>query len=158
MNRYILTLREIVRHVLGRSGLSSVLAAWRKIRGIDVSYLNSTARSEVFHRIHKDTIWTLGKAGIPLSGSGSSLDATTEIRRHLPVILDKIGCDTLLDVGCGDQTWISSVEFKQKYIGIDIVSSVIEENCKRYRALGREYYCIDAVTDELPEAKYRPVP
>jgi len=152
VNKYVSTTREIVRHVLGRIGLHSALLAWRRTRGLNVNYLYSHSRGEAFQRIYKDKIWTLGQPNTPLSGSGSSLDATTDIRHDLPVILDKIVCKTLLDVGCGDQAWISSLELEQKYIGIDVVSSVIEENRRRYPGPRSEYYCLDAVTDELPDA------
>jgi hypothetical protein len=152
VNRYFLTGKEIVRHMLGKVGLNAVLLAARRKRGIRSDYLNAASRRERFEQVYESKAWTLGRAGVPLSGAGSSLDATAAIRQTLPTVLKRIGSATLLDVGCGDQTWMSAVKLEQRYIGVDIVPAVIAANRSRYGSARRQFHCLDAVTDELPEA------
>ena len=56
----------------------------------------------------------------------------------------------LLDVGCGDWTWMSEVRLSCNYIGIDLVDSVIEQNINKYGASNRSFQVLDAVVDPLP--------
>ena len=61
------------------------------------------------------------------AGPGSSLQATDGLRWHFPSILDEIAAKVLLDVGCGDFTWMNRIELRQNYVGVDIVPSVIAD-------------------------------
>lgn len=149
-NRYVQTTRSIARHLITRLGLAPTIAASKRWFGKDVRRRLGVGRAEAFRHIYRAGIWNRAQSTVPVSGPGSSLDATAIVRRSLPGLLETVGCQTLLDVGCGDQSWISALRLKQKYIGIDIVPELIEENRRLFPE--REYHCLDAVTDDLPEA------
>jgi hypothetical protein len=79
------------------------------------------------------------------------LEATQTIRSRLPRILDEIHAGTLLDIGCGDFTWMKDVRLNQAYIGADIVDRVIAEN-QRFATERRRFCRLDAIHEPLPEA------
>jgi hypothetical protein len=58
----------------------------------------------------------------------------------------------LLDIGCGDFTWMQHVDLGADYIGIDVVPSVISANENAFGSMTRTFHCIDAVDDPLPTA------
>ena len=56
------------------------------------------------------------------SGSGSTLVMTESIRTSLPIIFNKYGIESMLDVPCGDFNWMSKVDIQDViYVGGDIV-------------------------------------
>lgn len=60
---------------------------------------------------------------------------------------------TVFDLGCGDFNVGSQLRsLCNKYVAADIVDCVIEENKKRFDALGVEFMVLNGVTDELPKA------
>lgn len=139
MRRLVRTAKEMVRHAFYKGGLA---------RSAD--HLRPAAMQERFAKIYEDGVWQLGQTGQPLSGHGSSLAATAGIRRDLPSLLEILGSKSVLDVGCGDMTWMSAVDLQLPYIGVDIVPSVIEGN--RAKMPLNKFYCLNATTDDLPEA------
>ena len=54
-------------------------------------------------------------------------------------------CTSVLDLGCGDLTWISNTRLFNdnsiKYTGIDIVESLIDNNSRRYPE--KSFFCKD---------------
>ncbi len=139
--RIIRTSKEIGRHVLYRLGVK------RKI-----GYLEPSQSAERFARIYDERAWAHGQDDVPGSGAGSSLEATTALRDQLPALLDSLGSRTLLDLGCGDFTWMRHVSLRQAYVGVDIVESVVEDNRRRYGTAGREFIAADATSEPLPSA------
>jgi SAM-dependent methyltransferase len=150
MKTLVTSLNELRRHLVlkltGRPGVSFVGkgAASR-------NHLKRQTPSDRFEEIYAQGVWQKGDQEIPKSGPGSSLQATDSLRRHLSNILDEIAAKTLLDVGCGDFTWMNQIELRQNYVGVDIVPSVIADNA-RYAGPKRQFLCIDAVSGDLPEA------
>jgi hypothetical protein len=150
MRTLINSLTELRRHLVlkltGRPGVSLIGngTAGR-------SHLEKQTPSSRFETIYAQGIWQNGDLHTPKSGPGSSLQATDGLRWHLPNVLDEIAAKTLLDVGCGDFTWMSRIELHQSYIGVDIVPSVIADNA-RYADPRRQFFCIDAISGQLPEA------
>ena len=71
--------------------------------------------------------------------------------RRQTALLRRLGCETLLDVGCGDWNWMREVSLPCDYVGIDIVPEVIEAN-RRYERAGVEFVVGDAIEGPLPEA------
>ncbi|MEH1056633.1 class I SAM-dependent methyltransferase [Micromonospora sp. CPCC 206171] len=147
-----ITIRELVRHGLHATSLDQLLLRRRASRGLDVSYLRAGARKEAFERIYRQGIWLVGPNRDCLSGAGSRLEATAVLQAELPKMIAQLGADSLLDVGCGDFTWMQHVQLGVPYLGVDIVESVIEENRRRHGSPLREFRCVDAVTEPLPAA------
>jgi len=139
MSRLVRTAKESARHVMHGLG-------WRR----KDSHLQFSHIRDRFSAIYATGVWQTGMADQPLSGRGSSLEATEALRNNLQATLDRLGSRTLLDIGCGDLTWIRQLQLRQDYVGIDIVPSVVEMN--RSTLPTAEFHCLDATTDDLPEA------
>src|SRR4051812_28060105 len=74
---------------------------------------------ERFERIYETNLWSDPETR---SGVGSSLDSTRVLRTELPQALRKLEARVLLDVPCGDFTWMGHVDLSGiQYIGGDIV-------------------------------------
>jgi len=106
----------------------------------------------VFTEYYEDGEWVRGE-GKSRSGPGSDLEYTGSIRRALPELCRELKIRTLLDIPCGDLTWISKVDLPvERYIGADIVRSVVAENTATYGNAQRQFKQINIVTDTLPQA------
>jgi hypothetical protein len=89
-----------------------------------------------------------------LAGPGCSLSATAEIRRALPMLFSFLGVESMLDARCGDFNWLRHVDLRlEKFIGIDIVESLTEQNRKLYENPKRRFLRADVTRDFLPEAE-----
>lgn len=88
------------------------------------------------------------------SGFGSSLKATTQIRRELPEIFQKYQIRNVFDAPCGDFHWMQHVvrETSINYIGGDIVEPLINENTERFGSLNINFYKFDITMDRFPKA------
>lgn len=88
-----------------------------------------------------------------LSGKGSNLASTAELRINLPPLLESIGAKKLLDLPCGDFFWMQKVVLPNvEYFGGDIVESIIETNRNKYAAKNRRFEVIDLIVGPIPEA------
>jgi len=104
-------------------------------------------RKNIFNNIYKNCIWNNGDSSIPLSGPGSSIENTIEVASLLNSFIYENNIKTILDLGCGDLTWISKTQFFNdntiKYTGIDIVENLINEHSLKYP--NKKFYCKDIV-------------
>ena len=99
-----------------------------------------------FERIHEINLWG---ADTSVSGVGSELDATAAIRERLPGLLKELGVRSLLDAPCGDYRWMASLDLDlDRYVGIDIVPSIIEALQQRYRDDAHRSFLISDLTCE----------
>ena len=85
-----------------------------------------------------------------VSGHGSTLDATAEIRRVLPLLFDHYDIKSVLDIPCGDYHWFAHMKLPQNitYIGADVVADLVMANRKQYP--GVDFRLADIVSDPLP--------
>lgn len=91
------------------------------------------------------------------SGLGSSLDATAAVRQAVRQVCIEHDVKTLLDLPCGDASWIHHATLPiREYVGGDVVPKIVEGNRKRdasrelsYRI---KYEAIDITRDQLPAA------
>ena len=87
------------------------------------------------------------------SGEGSSLEATAEVRKILPALLENIQIRSMLDAPCGDFYWLKDVPLNlANYTGIDIVAELIKQNRLKYGAPNRQFLMGDLTKDRLPKA------
>jgi len=91
-----------------------------------------------------------------LSGGGSTLDYTVEVRKHLPVIFEQFNVKTFLDAPCGSLEWMTSVLEEVpdlNYIGADIVENLIQHHKETYKNVAnRNFLHLDITDDALPAA------
>ena len=105
---------------------------------------------ERFERIYSTNLWSDPESR---SGVGSALDSTRVVRAELPGVLRRLEARVLLDVPCGDFTWMEHVDLKGiDYIGGDIVPAIVEENQRLHAGKGRRFAVVDLTRDELPTA------
>jgi hypothetical protein len=89
------------------------------------------------------------------SGLGSSVDATGRVRGALEQVCADYGVRTLLDLPCGDVSWIHHAKLPiREYLGADIVPEVIERNRLRQDLRQLPYSTrfegLDITQDQLP--------
>lgn len=105
---------------------------------------------DVFTEIYQKNFW---KSDQSVSGTGSTLDATGNIRMILPQVFKELKVRSVLDIPCGDFNWFKEMWHEldlDDYIGADIVPELIAGNCK-YLSSERSFEVIDITTDRLPE-------
>jgi hypothetical protein len=106
--------------------------------------------SEVFTEIYRRNIWGYQET---VSGGGSTLQYTRNLRESLPMLIGELGVHTLLDLPCGDLHWMSEVKLPvTHYIGGDIVPGLVEHAQVRYGRSSREFRTLDLCKDVLPQA------
>ena len=87
------------------------------------------------------------------SGPGSSFEQTDAIRRGLPALCRRLEVRTLLDLPCGDCSWMATIDLGvERYIGADFLPELIEANRRRYAGSGREFQVLDLLSSPLPAA------
>ena len=102
----------------------------------EIQPFRKNTNMKVFSEIYKNGIWNNNNPNVPLSGPGSSLQNTREVTRLLEEFIYKYNCTSILDLGCGDLTWMSKTKFfldnDIQYNGIDVVSNLIEVHKTNY--------------------------
>ena len=106
--------------------------------------------AKIFTEIYRNCAPRLDESA---SGPGSNLAQTEEIRRALPILLDSLDANFMLDIGCGDFFWLSRVHLGVKtYIGVDVVPQLVEQLQTRFGDADRNFIARDSTTDLLPSA------
>jgi SAM-dependent methyltransferase len=112
--------------------------------------LSQLGLEERFARIYSTNLWSDPESR---SGVGSSLDSTRVLRSELPRALEKLNARVMLDVPCGDFTWMEHVNLGGiSYIGGDIVASIVEKNQRLHSSPSRRFIHLDVTRDLLPDA------
>ncbi len=109
----------------------------------------SKFREKVFEKIKNERRW--GESNI--SGGGSSIEFTKSAREIILHVINDFNIKSLLDVACGDFIWmpivLKALKNDFKYIGCDIVSSLIKQHKTSYPEY--EFRTLDFVNDQLPQ-------
>ena len=104
---------------------------------------------KVFSDIYHNNSWRSDES---VSGHGSTMVATREVRRQLPILFKKYDIKSVIDIPCGDMNWISEVVIgKVNYFGIDIVPELIASNKRKFGDLPNVHFDVRDITrDPLP--------
>jgi hypothetical protein len=63
-----------------------------------------------------------------ISGSGSMMKHTENVRENLPKLIEKYQIKSIFDAPCGDRNWIKHVDFgSAEYFGGDVVPEIVRE-------------------------------
>lgn len=108
-------------------------------------------RNEIFTDIYKNGTW--GRCGEYYSGEGSYKEEFVEPYCQLvKQFIEEHDIKTVVDLGCGDfhvaSLWLDE---NTDYKGVDIVEDMIQSHREKYGAENRHFYCLDMVSDELPD-------
>ncbi|RPI03419.1 MAG: class I SAM-dependent methyltransferase [Calditrichaeota bacterium] len=102
---------------------------------------------EIFTAIAEENVWQEQET---LSGIGSSLAQTAEIRRRLPELLQRAQIRTIFDVPCGDFNWFGEMDLSDiHYWGGDIVETLIRNNQQRYQAENVKFIHFNLLEDQF---------
>ncbi|WP_295389133.1 class I SAM-dependent methyltransferase [uncultured Thiodictyon sp.] len=118
-----------------------------------LSYLIKRGNAEaIFTEIFTRNHWSNDES---VSGDGSTLAYTENIRTELPILLGKLSVKKIFDAPCGDFRWMRCVLDNCKgisYIGGDIVKPLIEGHNSKFRNISTEFIHIDLINGRFPPA------
>jgi hypothetical protein len=114
-------------------------------------------RKQTFTEIYETRRWdSTDSQNDSVSGPGSSILHTINIRKELPELFKAFGITKVFDAPCGDLNWMSKV-LEQcpevEYTGGDIVEGLVKSNAEKYKDLNAKFINIDITQDALPEAE-----
>lgn len=106
---------------------------------------------ETFTWIYTNEHW---KSNSSVSGTGSTVEYTENLRKELPALLEKFSIKSVLDAPCGDLNWMQHVlpTLDIDYIGVDIVKPLIEANREMFGNSRTSFMHLDLINDALPRA------
>jgi hypothetical protein len=88
-----------------------------------------------------------------LSGKGSNLETTAQLRAILPALLKELGANSLLDVPCGDFFWMQHVDLTGiDYLGGDIVPDLVKASAQAHTRPGIAFQVVDLISGPVPMA------
>lgn len=110
-----------------------------------------TASNEaIFRDIYRRNHWA-GRASP--SGVGASPDQTRELGVALPALLRRLAVEALLDLPCGDFTWMRTIELPvASYVGADLLPELVQPLQKAYADRKHRFQVLDLTGDPLPKA------
>jgi hypothetical protein len=104
-----------------------------------------------FTEIYRKNLWGNFES---VSGNGSTLEGTKNLRSKLPELFEKFSIKIIFDAPCGDFNWMRHFLEKSKvnYIGGDIVRPLIDEHNTNFQNASTNFLHVDITKDTLPEA------
>jgi len=112
---------------------------------------SSTDPASVFTHIYESNWWGSAES---VSGTGSTVAYTANLRRKLPEFFKKISVHKVFDAPCGDFNWMRHVvrSCEIDYVGADIVPQLIQRNSTMYQNKRTRFVVANVITDRLPQA------
>jgi len=105
---------------------------------------------EAFDYIYRTRHWSGSEAA---SGEGAGWEQTAELRVALPAILRELQTRTLLDLPCGDFSWMRHLDLPvTEYIRADLLSYLIGQHQARYTDDRHRFMTLNLSSDPLPRA------
>ena len=118
---------------------------------IKLNFFNKKNLKERFSIIHESNYWDCSET---VSGPGSTIKNTLNLRRKLKILIKKYKIISIFDAPCGDCHWIKDIfeNSSIKYIGADIVDKIIKKNKNKFNYKNTSFYKKDITTQSLPRA------
>jgi len=141
---YGATARRVARAIPAR------LAMYRTNAKFKAEFLTLETPEDRFSRIYERNYW---KGGDSASGSGSSIEYTTNLRSQLPELFGRFSIQSVLDAPCGDFNWMKEVVSTTpiNYIGGDIVKPLIQQLDETFSSERVKFMHLDITKDSLPQ-------
>lgn len=109
------------------------------------------SRRKAFELIYEEGYWGQDVK----SGGGSTLEATKVTREIILKIIKDYNIKSIVDVACGDLTWmplvLEELEGSVKYTGCDIVESLITEHKEKHPQYNFQF--LDFVEEKIPDGE-----
>lgn len=147
-SKFKLTIRGIVSSFPGGEALIRARANYLESRRF--ARIGGTA--EVFRHHYEYNRWRNDES---VSGPGSTVAYTENIRKRLPALVKELGVSTILDAPCGDYNWFRLIQWETpiRYTGGDIVEPLVERNQSLYGNSSTRFIPLNIIHDTLPEAE-----
>lgn len=152
-------MRRLIKSTLNRIPYSEKIinsyAFYKFINYLDAlragKKLKTADHRNIFTDYYKDNFWENDES---ISGDGSTLEYTENIRREIPVLLEKYRVRKILDAPCGDYNWFRHIQRDADtfYTGGDVVAELIERNNQKYQNQNTNFIQLDVTGDNLPAA------
>lgn len=114
------------------------------------SLLKLASNEGLFTLIYDNNLWGENES---VSGPGSTLAATVNIRNALSSLFNKYNIQSVLDIPCGDFNWMQHVDLSGiHYIGADIVDELIYKNNQAFAGSNINFQVLDLINDPLPKS------
>lgn len=109
------------------------------------------AGNNIFDYYYQNNTWGDSES---VSGPGSTLAYTKNIRTKIPELVEELGVFIILDSPCGDFNWFRAIEWNIgiSYIGADIVKPLTDKNQLLYGDASKRFISLDITNDKLPQA------
>jgi len=105
-------------------------------------------QKKIFTEIYQRNHW---KNGESVSGPGSTVSTTEEVRRQLPGILKAYNVKTMLDIPCGDFNWMKLVDLSGiRYTGGDIVEELVNKTQEQHGGPDTSFRVLNLLESDLP--------
>ncbi|WP_415323595.1 class I SAM-dependent methyltransferase [Candidatus Pelagibacter sp. Uisw_127] len=130
--------------------IKSILYKIKKLF-FNVFLIKKSNNDTIFEKIYKKNYWGSAES---ISGPGSDLINTQNIRIELPKIISKYKIQKVIDVPCGDFNWMKLVVDQSDidYLGCDIVEELINLNKKLYSSNKVNFSKLNLMKDQLPDS------
>jgi len=113
----------------------------------------SAPLSGVFTNVYEAGQWGTNEAGVPNSGTGSTVERTVVYRAYLQNFLKEHDIHSVVDAGCGDWEFSRLIDWSGvDYKGYDVVESIVQQDRKLYGAPNRQFFVADILEADLPPA------
>ena len=87
-----------------------------------------------------------------IAGPGASISQTQRVREQLPLLLQNLEVQSLLELPCGDAHWTGQIQLNGiDYIGGDPVPWALEACRQRHERDGRKFLRLDPAMSPLPK-------
>ena len=124
--------------------------AYKKFNNLKKEIFYQNSIKDKFSYIYSSHYWPSKES---VSGPGSELKNTKNIRKELIKLINQYKIKKFLDAPCGDFNWMQHVINKNiQYIGGDIVTELITLNKKKFVNTNINFIELNLIDDALPKA------
>lgn len=108
-------------------------------------------KEKLFTFYYKTNAWGSQES---VSGYGSTIKYTENIRKEIPGLIRQLGVHRILDAPCGDYNWFRLIPRGKSvhYVGGDIVETLITRNQQLFANENTCFVKLDITKDGLPDA------
>lgn len=136
---------------------SQSVSSRRNAVPFDPYYFEKLARSGatapadvIFRDIYRRHHWAGGRSA---SGAGAAPEQVRQLQIALPPLMQELGVATLLDLPCGDYSWMQTVELPiQSYLGAELLPELVHRLNAAYADSRRRFMMVNLIQDPLPPA------
>ncbi len=109
------------------------------------------SKEDIFTSIWRNNYWGSNES---LSGPGSTLVETAQLRKQMPIMFHDFGIKSVFDAPCGDMNWMQHVlkEAEFTYVGGDIVGDIISGHKINFSNDKVDFVKFDITSDTFPVA------